>query len=216
MPPAAPNRLWVADFTYCPTWDGMVYVAFVIDAFSRRITGWRAATTMTTALVLDALEHAVWTRAAPPTRRTVGHEHLHRSAAGGAELTGCVLGALGVPATVARSAPILARPRVVALPIPPLAPVTSTVLPAIGPLWSCPMVGPGGLCAVVGASDGDDDLAASVACFERPHGLGDLTQRVGPADARGELAGLEQLPQGLQIFLVLLGGQHPQTLAHEP
>lgn len=50
MPPAAPNRLWVADFTYCPTWDGMVYVAFVIDAFSRRITGWRAATTMTTAL----------------------------------------------------------------------------------------------------------------------------------------------------------------------
>jgi putative transposase len=60
---AAPNRLWVADFTYCPTWDGMVCVAFVIDAFSRRITGWRAATTMTTALVLDALEHAVWTRA---------------------------------------------------------------------------------------------------------------------------------------------------------
>jgi putative transposase len=41
----------------------MVYVAFVIDAFSRRITGWRAATSMTTALVLDALEHAVWTRA---------------------------------------------------------------------------------------------------------------------------------------------------------
>jgi transposase InsO family protein len=48
----------------------MAYVAFVIDAFSRRITGWRAATTMTIALVLDALEHAVWTRAAPPTRRT--------------------------------------------------------------------------------------------------------------------------------------------------
>ena len=59
----APNRLWVADFTYVPAWDGMVYVAFVIDAFSRQITGWRAATTMTTALVLDALEHAVWTRA---------------------------------------------------------------------------------------------------------------------------------------------------------
>jgi putative transposase len=60
---AAPNRLWVADFTYCPAWDGMVYVAFVIDAFSRRITGWRAATTMTTTLVLDALKHAIWTRA---------------------------------------------------------------------------------------------------------------------------------------------------------
>jgi putative transposase len=59
---AAPNRLWVADFTYCPAWSGMVYVAFAIDAFSRRIIGWRAATQMTTQLVLDALEHAMWTR----------------------------------------------------------------------------------------------------------------------------------------------------------
>lgn len=61
--PLAPNRLWVADFTYCPSWTGMVYVAFVIDAFSRRIIGWRAARSMTTALVLDALEHAIFTRA---------------------------------------------------------------------------------------------------------------------------------------------------------
>ena len=60
--PARPDRLWVADFTYCPTWAGMVYVAFVIDAYSRRILGWRAATTMRTSLVLDALEHALWTR----------------------------------------------------------------------------------------------------------------------------------------------------------
>jgi putative transposase len=59
----APNRLWVADFTYVPTWMGFVYVAFVIDAFSRRIVGWRAATSMTTALVLDAVEHAFFTRA---------------------------------------------------------------------------------------------------------------------------------------------------------
>jgi putative transposase len=59
---AAPHRLWVADFTYVPTWSGMVYVAFVIDAYSRRIVGWRAATTMRTALVLDALEQAIWTR----------------------------------------------------------------------------------------------------------------------------------------------------------
>lgn len=73
-PPAAPNRLWVADFTYCPTWDGMVYVAFVIDAFSRRITGWRAAATMTTALVLDALEHAVWTRAGLTSASPPRHE----------------------------------------------------------------------------------------------------------------------------------------------
>jgi len=60
--PLAPNRLWVADFTYVPTWSGMVYVAFVIDAYSRRILGWRAAVSMKTALVLDALEQAIWTR----------------------------------------------------------------------------------------------------------------------------------------------------------
>jgi putative transposase len=59
---SAPDRLWVADFTYVPTWSGMVYVAFVIDAYSRRIVGWRAATSMRTALVLDALEQAIWTR----------------------------------------------------------------------------------------------------------------------------------------------------------
>jgi putative transposase len=60
--PPAPNRTWVADFTYVPTWAGMVYVAFVIDAYARRILGWRAATTMRSELVLDALEQAVWTR----------------------------------------------------------------------------------------------------------------------------------------------------------
>ena len=58
----APNRLWVADFTYVSTWVGFVYVAFVVDAFSRRIVGWRAARSMTTDLVLDALEHALFTR----------------------------------------------------------------------------------------------------------------------------------------------------------
>ncbi len=60
--PPAPDRLWVVDFTYCPTWSGMVYVAFVIDAYSRRILGWRSAGHMRTSLVLDALEHALWTR----------------------------------------------------------------------------------------------------------------------------------------------------------
>ncbi len=57
-----PNELWVADFTYVATWSGMVYVAFIFDVFSRRIVGWRAATRMTTDLVLDTLEHAIWTR----------------------------------------------------------------------------------------------------------------------------------------------------------
>jgi putative transposase len=57
-----PNELWCADFTYVPTWEGMIYVAFIFDVFSRRIIGWRAATSMTTPLVLDALEMALWTR----------------------------------------------------------------------------------------------------------------------------------------------------------
>ena len=61
--PPAPNRLWVADLTYVSTWSGFVYVAFVIDAYARRILGWRVASTMTTAMVLDAIEQAIWTRA---------------------------------------------------------------------------------------------------------------------------------------------------------
>jgi putative transposase len=60
--PTRPNALWVADFTYAATWVGVVYVAFVIDAYARRILGWRAATSMRTQLVLDALEQAVWVR----------------------------------------------------------------------------------------------------------------------------------------------------------
>ena len=47
--PPAPNRLWVADLTYVSTWSGFAYVAFVVDAYARRILGWRVATTMTTA-----------------------------------------------------------------------------------------------------------------------------------------------------------------------
>ena len=58
----APNQLWVADFTYVATWSGTVYLAFIFDVFSRMIVGWRAATRLTTDLVLDTLEHAVWTR----------------------------------------------------------------------------------------------------------------------------------------------------------
>ncbi len=57
-----PNHKWVADFTYCSTWSGIVYAAFVIDVFSRRIVGWKAARTMTAALVVDALNMAAWTR----------------------------------------------------------------------------------------------------------------------------------------------------------
>jgi putative transposase len=70
-----PNQLWVADFTYCPTWSGMVYVAFVFDVFSRRILGWRAATKMTTPLVLDCLEQAIWTRGRQGTSDLSGLVH---------------------------------------------------------------------------------------------------------------------------------------------
>ena len=61
--PPRPNALWVADFTYVATWVGFCYVAFVQDAFSRRILGPKAAASMRTELVLDALEMAIWTRA---------------------------------------------------------------------------------------------------------------------------------------------------------
>jgi transposase InsO family protein len=57
-----PNQLWVADFTYVATWRGMVYVAFVIDVFSRRIVGWRASSAMRTDHALDALEQALHER----------------------------------------------------------------------------------------------------------------------------------------------------------
>lgn len=57
-----PNRLWVADFTYVSTWQGWLYVAFVIDAYAKQIVGWRASNTMTTDFVLDALEQAVYAR----------------------------------------------------------------------------------------------------------------------------------------------------------
>jgi putative transposase len=61
--PLRPDRLWVADLTYVSTWSGWVYVAFVVDAYARRILGWRTGTTMATQLVLDAIEQAIWTRA---------------------------------------------------------------------------------------------------------------------------------------------------------
>jgi putative transposase len=60
---AAPNRLWIVDFTYVPTWAGMAFTAFVSDVYSRRIVGWRTAASMPTELPLDALEMALWTRA---------------------------------------------------------------------------------------------------------------------------------------------------------
>nr|WP_171878939.1 IS3 family transposase [Escherichia coli] len=57
-----PDQLWVADFTYVSTWQGFVYVAFIIDVFSGCIVGWRVSSSMETTFVLDALEQALWAR----------------------------------------------------------------------------------------------------------------------------------------------------------
>ena len=59
---SAPNRVWVADITYCRTFSGWVYAAFVIDVFSRRVVGWQLSKSLRTELALDALEMGLWTR----------------------------------------------------------------------------------------------------------------------------------------------------------
>ena len=60
---AAPDRLWVADITYCPTFAGWVYAAFILDVCSRRVVGWQLSTSLRTDLALDALNMGLWTRA---------------------------------------------------------------------------------------------------------------------------------------------------------
>jgi putative transposase len=68
-----PNELWVADLTYVATWRGFVYVAFVIDVFSRRIVGWRASRSLRSDLALDALEQALYDRPIAESERLVHH-----------------------------------------------------------------------------------------------------------------------------------------------
>ncbi len=68
-----PNQLWVADLTYVATWRGFVYVAFVIDVFSRRIVGWRASTSLRSDLALDALEQALYDRPISQAEPLVHH-----------------------------------------------------------------------------------------------------------------------------------------------
>lgn len=67
-----PNQLWVSDFTYVSTWQGWLYVAFVVDVFARRIVGWRVSRTMQTDFVLDALGQALYERQ-PPANALVHH-----------------------------------------------------------------------------------------------------------------------------------------------
>ena len=64
--PDAPNLLWTADLTEVPTWEGVLYLAVVIDCFSRRVVGWSMADHLRTELVADALAMAVWQRAPAP------------------------------------------------------------------------------------------------------------------------------------------------------
>jgi transposase InsO family protein len=68
-----PNQLWVADLTYVATWRGFVYVAFVVDVFSRRIVGWRASSSLRSDLALDALEQALYDRPVHESERLVHH-----------------------------------------------------------------------------------------------------------------------------------------------
>ena len=75
---SVPDRLWLADFTYVATWAGFVYVAFVIDAYARRIVGWRASRMAHTDFVLDALEQALHDRR-PASRGSLVH-HSDRGA----------------------------------------------------------------------------------------------------------------------------------------
>jgi putative transposase len=70
---ARPNMLWVSDFTYVATWQGFAYVAFVIDAFARRIVGWRVSRTAQAGFVLDALEQALHDRRPMPGDGLVHH-----------------------------------------------------------------------------------------------------------------------------------------------
>lgn len=68
-----PNQLWVSDFTYVSTWQGWLYVAFVIDVFARRIVGWRVSSSMRTDFVLDALEQALYDRQPEQTSGLIHH-----------------------------------------------------------------------------------------------------------------------------------------------
>ena len=74
-----PNQLWVSDFTYVSTWQGWLYVAFVIDVFARRIVGWRVSSSMKTDFVLDALEQALYARQPHRAGGLIHHSDRMRS-----------------------------------------------------------------------------------------------------------------------------------------
>ena len=77
----APNRMWVTDFTYCRSWAGFCYVAFIVDVFAQRIVAWHASTSKTTDLVMTPLRMALWQRDREG-RPTKPGELIHHSDAG--------------------------------------------------------------------------------------------------------------------------------------
>jgi putative transposase len=93
-----PNALWIADITYLPTWQGFLFLAVVIDAYSRRVVGWSMANHLRTELVLDALEMALWNRRPGPGL-------IHHSDSEYFE-AGCFLGLLTLTATDASGLPV--------------------------------------------------------------------------------------------------------------
>ncbi len=78
---SAPDRVWITDFTYCRTWAGWVYVAFIVDVFAQRIVAWHAATTKDVDLVMTPLRMAIWQRD-HDGRPVVGEDLIHHSDAG--------------------------------------------------------------------------------------------------------------------------------------
>ena len=109
-----PNVLWLSDFTYVATWTGFIYVAFVIDAYARRIVGWRASRTARAGFVLDALEQALHDRR--PVHRGGLVHHRDRGSQGGfrrssqhSEVGGCGEHSKAAIGTIRTSAIAVAR-----------------------------------------------------------------------------------------------------------
>jgi putative transposase len=98
-----PDALWVSDLSYVATWSGFVYVAFVIDAFARRIVGWRVSNTLRSDLALDALEQALYERA-PDTAQGIVH-HSDSKNVLAMFLGGLTLTAMDRSGLVSRGAP---------------------------------------------------------------------------------------------------------------
>jgi putative transposase len=84
---AHPNRKWIADFTYVWTAEGWLYVAAVIDLFSRRVVGWSMSITMTAQLVTDAILMAIWRRGKPDALLHHSDQSLPRTRSGGSQYT---------------------------------------------------------------------------------------------------------------------------------